>query len=523
MKKSTKRFLIVVLACVAIVILFFVVCDCILNSKLENYLKNSLPKTVQVDYKDLLVSTRKGEITLTNASVVKKGENTDITYLQLSVDTLLIEDVSYWDYFFNDKISIDNVFVKHPKVIYKYNDQADFKASSMAKSSTFDLDVDVERFSIKQGNAQVFEVETDSLLFKVDNVALQLEQINLSEKTLQNKMPITFKSHQLSFDTLFYQLNQFDDLEIESSKLYDKKITFQGLKLYTKYPKQQFSELLDKERDHFDIKFEAINIDDYDFGFHQGSTFYFKAQTTNFEIPKVSIYRDKLVEDDLTIKPLYSEMLRDLNFNLMLKEVFVNNASIEYYERTKVENHGGKISFSDFNATLKNVGNTYDTTKKTQIDVTSMFMKNAPMKANWVFDVNDASDAFTFNAAIDNLSANAINVFSEPNLKVRFQGDMLKTLFTVRGNKHTSRVDLKTKYKNFDIIALRKDGKRKNKLLSDVLNIFVSKNSDDATNQFRLGYKENVERDKTKSVFNFLWLNVRAGLLDAMTNGVKEQ
>ncbi|HEX9601113.1 MAG TPA: hypothetical protein VF985_06465, partial [Mariniflexile sp.] len=233
------------------------------------------------------------------------------------------------------------------------------------------------------------------------------------------------------------------------------------------------------------------------------------------------IYRDKLVEDDPTIKPLYGEMLKTINFDFMLKEVVIKNSHINYYERAKADNSGGEISFSDFEATLQNVGNTYKSPEKTTIKIQTNFMKSSPLKVDWSFDANDSSGSFLFSANLGTFQTNNINKFSAPNLHVRFEGDILKTYFTISGNTSTSRVDLKTKYQEFDIIALRNDGKRKNKLVSTILNIFVSKDSKEASGNFRFGSEEAVERDQTKSVFNFVWLNVKAGLLDAMTGSPK--
>ena len=65
--------------------------------------------------------------------------------------------------------------------------------------------------------------------------------------------------------------------------------------------------------------------------------------------------------------------------------------------------------------------------------------------------------------------------------------------------------------------------KKKNKFLSTIANIFVSKDSKDVSNDFRKGSKSDVERDKTKSVFNYLWITIKEGLRDAMTGDGKKK
>ena len=58
--------------------------------------------------------------------------------------------------------------------------------------------------------------------------------------------------------------------------------------------------------------------------------------------------------------------------------------------------------------------------------------------------------------------------------------------------------------------------KEKNKLLSSIINVFVSESSKDKGDNFRNSDTKEVIRDKTKSVFNFVWKNTQAGLLSAM-------
>jgi hypothetical protein len=52
--------------------------------------------------------------------------------------------------------------------------------------------------------------------------------------------------------------------------------------------------------------------------------------------------------------------------------------------------------------------------------------------------------------------------------------------------------------------------------LSGLINLFVSNNSNDQSDNFRKATAKNIQRVKHKSVFNFIWINIRAGLKEAM-------
>ena len=122
---------------------------------------------------------------------------------------------------------------------------------------------------------------------------------------------------------------------------------------------------------------------------------------------------------------------------------------------------------------------------------------------------------------IGELQAERLNAFTEPNLKVRLNGKTDKIYYTIDGNRNSSTVDLKVKYEDFEVIVLNKKGNKKNWVLSTVANLFVSEGSEDKNDDFREGTVE-VERNKTKSVFNFIWLNLSKGLLKSIAgNGEK--
>jgi len=217
-------------------------------------------------------------------------------------------------------------------------------------------------------------------------------------------------------------------------------------------------------------------------------------------------------------------MLRALSFSMALESVFLNNASITYTEKVKIDTKGGSLLFSKLNCEIKNLDNTYESGEKvTSAKIKAVFMDNTPVDVQWEFDVNNPHDEFIFKAEIGKLNAMSMNRFIEPNLNVRLKGEIDKTYFTINGNDLNSRIDLKLKYDNFDVLVLKEKGREVNKFLSNIVNIFVSKDSANASKDFKHGSKSQVERTRNKSVFNYLWLNIKVGLLNAMKADGKEK
>jgi hypothetical protein len=89
-----------------------------------------------------------------------------------------------------------------------------------------------------------------------------------------------------------------------------------------------------------------------------------------------------------------------------------------------------------------------------------------------------------------------------------------ETYFTIYGNNLNSTIDMRLKYQDFKVTLLNKKRKKK-KLLSAVANLFVRKESLANNDHFKEG-SATAERNIDRSVFNYLWINVEAGLKSTM-------
>src|SRR5690606_10128894 len=189
-----------------------------------------------------------------------------------------------------------------------------------------------------------------------------------------------------------------------------------------------------------------------------------------------------------------------------------------YEERVKAENMGGLINFEKLDIDIANLSNTYKNPIKTELNIKGLFMDKTPLTAYWAFDVNNPNDHFEFKAEVGKMLADKMNDFTEPNLNVMLHGEVVKTFFTIDANNTTSTTNLKIDYTDFKVEILRKNSDQKNKLLSAVVNIFVSKDSEKKDSYYRESTAE-ATRDKTKSVFNFLWISLESALKKAMIGG----
>jgi|10_taG_2_1085330.scaffolds.fasta_scaffold22397_2 hypothetical protein len=514
-----KRILLIIIGVVTLLFLSVLGLDYFFKKKLKEQI-NQVPESVKIQYEDIKVNSLKGSIDLVKPLISIYEKTTHKITIQIELKHFSVVNLSYWNYLFNDKITLYNIFFSQPKITYYHNNASKFHEDKFIK----DLKqiIQIEFLQIQDAHVKIYDISNDSLLLKTENLNLRINTIEINPST--EKKLITYKDFKATSKSTFYSLNDYENLIIKNLDVRSDFSSLKGITLKTKYSKETLSNKIEVERDHYNLTIDSIKITKQNFGFEQDTLFYFKSQCVDFYQPNFKIYRNKLVTDNLSYKPLYSKMLRDLNFSMTLNSVFLNNASVTYTEKVKTDTQGGKILFSKLNGEIKNLSNTYEFDDTiTSINITAVFMDNTPIDVQWNFDINNLHDQFIFKAKIGKLNAESMNQFMESNLNMRVKGEIDKTYFTINGNNFTSQIDLKLKYDDFDVFILKENGKVKNKVLSNIISFFISKDSNDAAENFRYGSKSEVKRTMNRSVFNYFWLNIKAGLLDAMTRDGKEK
>ncbi len=520
MNKYFKKIVFVLLAIGAVFIIGSVSINRILKNKVEKFIQERLPENMVRAYDDITVESFGGSLVVTNASLIIKNKEDGVKHTFINVEKLKISDISYWDYLFNNEIHVEAISLENPMIAY-YKDRLKPSKDSVRQAvARIYKPILVDRVQIKNTKFVIYEKEDDSTKVYTNGLTVEVGGIRVDNGTVIRKIPFEYKDFEAKSDTVFIKVSPYENLTVEGFSIENHNAVFKNLKLKTKYSKRELSRIITKERDHYNLSLESLSIADFDFGFKH-NRFFAKSKQVSLIAPFLEIYRDKLVADDPKIKPLYSKMLRELPFELTVDSLKITDAKIKYEERQKEENMGGSINFEDLDADISNVSNTYKSPEKTNLKITADFMDKTPISVDWSFDVQNQNDQFLFKADVGPLVADKMNSFTEPNLKIRLEGHTNKTYFTIDGNNETSKIDMKINYSDFKVSILRKDGKRKNKVLSAIANIFISKNSEKKDDNYREGSAE-AARNNTKSVFNFLWISVKNALLKTMTGSNKK-
>lgn len=511
-----KRFLISLGIFILLIIIALLVANTVLKSKLEKALTSDLPPELEIEYSDINVSTWQGNVAIADLKLKSYSKNNKTPHTTLQIEKLEVIDLHYWDYLFNntihlDKIKIDGNSIEHRSYEQKPDSITQKKRKSLNKK------IVVDAFEVTPTQIKVLKKSApDSLWLSVKNFMVNLKNIQADSTTIHTKVPFTYEKVTLKTDSVFLSLNPYDNFTIEELDLKNNQLNLLQAAIKTQYTRSQLTQRISRERDHIDLTIPHINLNKFDWNITQ-DTISINAPSFLLTNPKLNIYRNKLVADDNRMKPMYSEMLRNLPFRLRIDSTSIKNAYIKYSEKVKTEEPPGNIEFLNMNAHIKNLANTYKSKdESTLISVDAQFMNSSPMHVDWSFDVTNLNDQFRFKGEVANLPASNMNSFTEPNLRVKLTGELKKAYFDISGNKNDSRINMRMDYDDFKLNVLNEKSKKK-WLTSAIANIFVSKDSDkEGEGDFRKG-SNTAQRDKSKSVFNFLWLSIKSGLIDTMT------
>ncbi|MGJ8549966.1 hypothetical protein [Winogradskyella wichelsiae] len=522
MTKPTHKKAIIVIAIIVIVtVLLSFLANSFIEQKIGEELQN-VSESTKIEYTSINANIWTGHVEVESPTILVSGETTNKTILDAKLKSIKINDIGYWDLLFNDKITIESLVIDELVAKYKHNSvvkNEDYQSSFLDKIKQV---IHAEKIAINKADVLITNYESDSIILSIPNFNFEVLDLQIDPKASTANKKITYNDFELKAENLKWATNTYDDILVDDIHFTNNSAMLKGFKLKTKYSKSEYSSILNKERDHFNLSIAALRFDHLDFGIDNAEKFYFNSNKVYLKSLDAEIYRDKLVTDDVSRKLLYGTALRALNFNLGLKSIEIEDGAISYLEKVKTDEQAGRLDFIEMNAKISNLGNTFGD-QETTIAIQTKFMKNSSLKVDWNFKVSDTTDQFMFKANLGSFNATQLAQFTKPNLNVDLNGELNQTYFTISGNPYTSRIDLKIKYDDFEVLILKKDGREKNNFLSTLVNLFVSKDSDEDKRDFRYGQSDQVDRDVTKSVFNFVWLNIRDGLLSAMAgNGEKE-
>ncbi|MFT3795072.1 hypothetical protein [Flavobacterium sp.] len=517
--KNYRKIVIGVLIVITALFLLGIGVNCWIKYQLPEMLAQKNKSPYAITYKDLHYSLIDGYIKAKEITVAPKAaikENQTKKGIYASVHSVEIKDFSIWSVLLGDHISARSITVTSPEIIlYKSNEKVNPKNIRHEVVAPFEKVISVSDVFLYNGDVKIIYTKTDKAILNAANINIQLEGIAVNDQTLEKKIPFSFEKYSFRCDSLYYRANPFYHFTTKQIAATHTDLKIHNFKMIPEYSRREFVRKIEKEKDLFVVSAQDIHLKNLDWGFEK-EVLFANVGSVNIDQASADIYRNKLPEDDLTKKPLYNKLLRDLDFNLKVDTLNVRNSLLAYEEEKSFDKGSGKLIFSQFNLTATNIRSGFRQKKMEdlKISVDCKFMDASPMHVDWRLNVLDKTDGFHIKGTIANVDAERVNAFSKPYINATTEGKLNKVLFNFTGNDERSYGEFALQYDNFKLVVYQKnDRKKKNKFLTAVGNLFVK---NDSKGEIK-GTKVEVERIPEKSFYNFFWRNIAEGLLKILT------
>lgn len=480
-----------------------------LNFYIKGQIKSALDQkfsSSQIAYEEISVDILSGNSTITQPKLQLKD-------LNLEAEALKIKDLSYSDYIFNNKISIGEIQIVEPQVVISQNDSV--AEGPKDQKQNFSKDLSIDNIHITGGNLKISGKSVPNKMF-LSLKEFDLYDVLVNNETLEGTLPFKYDRIEVTGDSLFYKMNEEHRISAGNLQLKKGNLSVSDFKVIPEFSKREFDSRISVEKDRYEINIKDIGFSDVDWGF-QNDTLYFKSPHTEINEADFSIYRNKLLPDDPSVRPLYSQIIRNLGVKIQLDTLQLKNSQIVYEEQTKPDRPPATLKFSNVNSTIRNltnIGMDSPDFPKTKIDIEADFMNESPLKLNWEFFVNDLQDDFRAYGDLGTMPASAVNPFLRPARNIELEGTIRSLYYNIYGDEENATGDMRMRFEDFKVEILEKDEADKKEFLSGIVNLFLN---NDATQDDLEVTDIKVERNKTASFWNYLWMAIRDGLFKSFT------
>lgn len=276
-----------------------------LKTQLPNYIKNNTD--YKVSYKNLDVDLGTGNILATGISVNSKDpQNTNVLGLQGTVDTLKISRFGIYDAIFNKKISSSDLLLAKPNLNVILAQPIDRKTGKKKNPFLF------ENIRINDGSVAIFR-HTKQKLLSVQKLNLFVENLQMTEESVENKLPIVFDKYSIKGESFFFRPDNVYAVTIQSINTADGQMSVKNLKLIPLLSFEQFKKYYPKKTQLFEFSIPEMNFKDVILNKNKISL-----ADADFQNPLFTVYNTGVKKAKKTEK--------SLNFEINLENIRLKNA-----------------------------------------------------------------------------------------------------------------------------------------------------------------------------------------------------
>jgi hypothetical protein len=456
----------------------FIIADFIVSNKV----KKRLSKEPSISYTSFNVNVLTGSLELEGFKFYDSIKDIQADYIYLNVDLL--------NYTLEKEIKIENLEVEGLNL--KYNNAL---AKVKNNKNTINAVSPVEIKAIKISQSSIEYTTEKGKILRINEIDLATK--NARWPLNKNLDWLRDDSFTIKAKGLNYDLDDLHNLTIDDLSFENRRVDFKNFKIKPKYTQQSYIKHIKVEKDLMNLDAKLISLEGLELGQNeeklQISLDKILIDSTNF-----NIYRDKTITDDTSYKPLYSESLRDLEFDLLVDSILVSKLTINYQELSHRDRLPGQINFESVDAQITNLHNGINK-ENSEIAVIASGKLSKQSQIVFSMSLEPNQERFKVSTLIKDVEDSSVNTFFAPTMRMKLEGKINRIETTFTGTNSEANGEFRIAYKNLKLKILNKNG-GENHFASLLSNVFVNNKDVDKTLII-----DKVKRDTTKSFWNYLW------------------
>ncbi|MET3034476.1 hypothetical protein ABXT08_00085 [Chryseobacterium sp. NRRL B-14859] len=225
-----------------------------LKTRLPEYIKNNTD--YKVSYKTLDVDLGTGNIFATGISVNNKDpQNTNVIGLQGTIDTLKISRLGIYDAIFNKRISSTDLLLASPNLNVILAKPVDHKTGKKRNPILF------ENIRINKGTIAIFR-PTKQKLLSVQELDLFIENLQMTEESVENKLPVVFDRYSIKGKNFFFRPDNVYAMAISSINTTNGQMSVENFRLVPLLSFAQFKKFYPKKTQLFEFSIPRMDFKD---------------------------------------------------------------------------------------------------------------------------------------------------------------------------------------------------------------------------------------------------------------------
>lgn len=499
--KKVKKIPLIIFIVIIVLIVVALVLNVVISNKIESRINDALGG--KSAYEELDVDLLQRRIQLKNLDFQAQGKH-------LQAKEVKLKGIGFFNYIMNDRLKISEVVLQEPQftVIQKNTKEKD-------SAQSFNRNISISKFKAIDGIFTLQKKDSADNEVYLRFPRLEISQVKIDSATVNQKIPFKYETYNLRSDSLRVNLNPEHFVAASFLKVDDGRTIIRNFRIIPYYEKEAFDQVVPYEKDRVSLKTDSIELTDLQFHFENDSLHLSNPEMT-VTGANLQIYRNKELPDDPSKRPLYSQMLRNSPVKLDFEKVNVKNSKIEYEEKVQAGRPTAIVGFYNIDAEVENIINTNLDRKdfpRTKVTANASFQEESPVQLDWSFNTTNLEDKFLISGEFGKIPASALNPMMKPSMNMKAEGAIKEAYFTFTGNEDFLTGDVRLNYDQFRIVLLEEGGRDKKEFLSALANLFVDNDGVSGENAVQ---EIQIQRDKNKSFWNFVWQGLRKGMAETL-------